>query len=414
MTNVADQAPLLTETDLPRLDIDSPRFRADPHAALRAVRTQGRFAASRRGVEVLAHADVLKLLVNERLHSQDSDVYRRYGAQEMLVAFAREGLLGAMQGDKHDRIRRVFLAAFRARQIEAQRDLMRSTAQEIVSQFPAEGRGDFVSLFSSPFPMQVLCRIIGIPVDDIAEFSAAATQLHLLAQTPLAPGFPAVERALQQLWDYCLALAEARRAHPAEDAITALIQAQETEGRVSDEELIWNIANLIFAGQDTTRYQLASALRAVIQVPGLWHEMRGNPDLVPSVAEETLRYAPVVNFVVRIPQEDIEYEGVRLARGRRVILNFQAASRDPDRFTDPDVFTPRQPGRHAQSFDVPFGLGMHYCLGAALARAEIQEALAVLVERLDDVEIDGAPDMTEPAAMLHGPERLTFRYTKRK
>jgi cytochrome P450 len=412
MTDVADQAPFLTESELPRLDVDGPQFHHDPHAALRAVRALGRFAASRRGVEVLAHADVLKLLVDERLHSQDADVYRRYGAQEMLVAFARDGLLGAMQGDKHDRIRRVFLAAFRARQIEAQRDLMRATAQDLIDRLPAEGHGDFVSLFSSPFPMQVLCRIIGIPVGDIPEFSAAATQLHLLAQTPIAPGFPAVERALQQLWDYCLALVGARRAHPAEDAISALIQVQETEGRVTDEELIWNIANLIFAGQDTTRYQLASALREVARVPGLWQEMRANPGLVPAVAEETLRFAPVVNFVVRIPQEDVDYEGVRLARGRRVILNFQAASRDPGRFTNPDVFTPRQPSRHEQSFDVPFGLGMHYCLGAALARAEIQEALAVLVERLTDVEIDGAPEMTAPPAMLHGPEQMTFRYMK--
>jgi cytochrome P450 family 103 len=139
--------------------------------------------------------------------------------------------------------------------------------------------------------------------------------------------------------------------------------------------------------------------------------MRSNPGLVPAVAEETLRFAPVVNFVVRIPEGDIEYEGVRLARGRRVILNFQAASRDPGRFTNPDVFTPRQPGRHEQSFDVPFGLGMHYCLGAALARAEIQEALAVLTKRLADVEIDGV-EMTAPPAMLHGPEQMTFRYMK--
>jgi cytochrome P450 len=413
MTDVADQAPLRTEADLPRMDVDSPQFRDNPHAALRTVRAQGRFVASRRGVEVLSHADVLKLLIDERLHSQDADAYRRYGAQEMLVAFAREGLLSAMQGDKHDRIRRVFLAAFRARQIEAQRGLMRATAQELIDGLPDAGHGDFVSLFSNPFPMQVLCQIIGIPVADIGEFSAAATQLHLLAQTPLAPGFPAVERALQQLWDYCLALVKARRAHPADDAISALIQVQETEGRVTDEEVIWNIANLIFAGQDTTRYQLASALHVVTAIPGLWRQMQENPGLVPSVAEETLRFAPVVNFVVRIPREDVDYEGVRLARGRRVILNFQAASRDPERFTDPDVFAPRQPGRHAHSFDVPFGLGMHYCLGAALARAEIQESLAVLAERLCDVEVDAAPEMTEPAAMLHGPERMTFRYTKR-
>jgi cytochrome P450 len=413
MPDVTESAPLLREADLPRLDVDSAWFVNDQHAAVRAVRAQGRFAASRRGLEVLGHADVLKLLMDERLRSQDAEVYRRYGAQQILVAFAREGLLGAMQGDKHDRIRRVFLAAFRARNIEAQRGLMRDTAASLVDRLPASGSGDFVSFFSSPFPMEVLCRIIGIPTADIPDFSAAATQLHLLAQTPLAPGFPAIERALSTLWDYCLALVRARRAKPAEDAITALIEVQETEGRVTDEELVWNIANLIFAGQDTTRYQLASALREISAVPGLWQRLWQEAALVPDAAEETLRFAPVVNFVVRIPQQDIDYAGVHMARGRRVILNFQAASRDPDRFPSPDVFTPRRTGRHAHSFDVPFGLGMHYCLGAALARAEIQEALAVLVERLDRVEVERHPEMTAPAAMLHGPERMEFRYTRR-
>jgi cytochrome P450 family 103 len=410
MTQVA---PPLEESELPRLDVDSAEFTANPHTAFRAARSHGAFAASRRGVEVLAHADVMKLLIDERLTTQDTKVWQKYGAQEMLLAFVENGLLTAMQGDRHDRIRRVFLAAFRARHIEGQRDLMETTARTLADQLPASGHADFVAAFSSPFPMQVLCEIIGIPTEDIDRFSASATQLHLLAQSPLEPGFPAIETALTELWDYSIGLVEARRREPQQDAISALIQVQETEGRVSDAELVWNIVNLIFAGQDTTRYQLASSLRAIIEVPGLWQRMHDDPSLIPSVAEETLRVYPVVNFVVRIPQEDIIHNGVRLAAGRRVILNFQAASRDPDRFSSPDEFTPRPVGRHEHSFDVPFGLGMHYCLGAALAKAEIQEALKVLVERLETVELDGEPHMTAPTGMLFGPETMPIRYTLR-
>jgi cytochrome P450 len=177
--------------------------------------------------------------------------------------------------------------------------------------------------------------------------------------------------------------------------------------------LVWNIANLIFAGQDTTRYQLASSVRAICEVPGLWEQLYQDGSLLAPVAEETLRVYPVVNFVVRIPQEDFVYEDVRLVRGRRVILNVQAASRDPERFEDPDAFTPRLPGRHEQSFDVPFGLGMHYCLGATLARVEIQEALRALVERLASIEVVGTPEMTAPAGMLFGPEVMAVRYTPR-
>jgi cytochrome P450 len=410
---MTDVSTPLEEGDLPRLDIDDPTLATDPHRVIREVRGQGRFAASRRGLEVLAHDDVVRLLFDNRLTTQDTSVWRKYGAQGMLIDFIQNGLLTAMQGDRHDRIRRVFLAGFRARQIEGQRHVIRQVAIDLVDRLSSGGEGDFVGLLSSPYPMEVLCRIVGIPTEDIAEFSAAATQLHLLAQTPLEPGFPAIEVALEKLWDYCIGLVIKRRAHPEDDAISALIKVQETEGRVTDEELVWNIANLIFAGQDTTRYQLASSVRAVCEVPGLWEEMHQDPSLVASVAEETLRMYPVVNFVVRIPQEDVVYEGIRLTRGRRVILNVQAASRDPERFEHPDSFTPRSPGRHDRSFDVPFGLGMHYCLGASLARIEIQEALGVLVERLATIELAGEPKMTAPAGMLFGPERMDVRYTRR-
>ena len=370
-------------------------------------------ASSRRGIEVLAHSDVRALLTDDRLETQNAEIYRRYGAQPMLVSFAEDGLLAAMHGEKHDRIRRVFLAAFRARNVEAARAMMRTTAQRLVDALHGD-QADFVAAFTSPYPMQVLCRFIGIPVEDIPAFSAAATQLHLLAQTPIEPGFPEIETALRTLRDYSLDLVAQRRRQPTDDAISAVILAQETDGRLSDDELAWNVANLIFAGQDTTRYQLASAIRFVLAERGLWERMNEHPEQVSEVAEETLRIAPVVNFVVRIVQQDFEYDGVCFTKGRRVILNVQAASRDPEHFADPGSFCPRATGRHAQSFDVPFGLGEHYCLGAGLARAELQEALAVLTSSLTDVRLVGEPQLTGPAGMLHGPEDLTVAYRRRR
>lgn len=122
---------------------------------------------------------------------------------------------------------------------------------------------------------------------------------------------------------------------------------------------------------------------------------------------------PVVNFIVRVAQEDFDYGGVQIGSGRRVILNVQAASRDPEHFSAPETFCPRDTGRHDESFDVPFGLGNHYCLGAGLARAEIEEALDVLSQHLTDVRVVGTPVMTEPAGMLHGPEELAISYRRR-
>jgi cytochrome P450 len=407
----------LTEAELPRLDVDSGLFRTDPRAALQAARGAGRFHRSRRGIEVLYHEDVQKLLTDPRLETQDAHVYRKYGAQPTLSSFAEHGLLVALHGEKHDRIRRVFLGSFRARMVQDARPMMREVAQGLIDALPA-GRSpvDFVQAFSSPFPMQVLCRLIGIPVDDIPAFTAAATKLHLLAATPIEPGFPEIEQALTTLREYSLALVEARTREPQDDIISGLIRAQVSEGKISDDELAWNVANLIFAGQDTTRYQLASALGAVLAEDGLWERMNHDPSIVENVAEETLRVEPVVNFVVRIAQDDFDYGGpggIHVEKGRRVILNVQSASRDPEQFSNPDTFCPRPAGRHAESFDVPFGLGDHYCLGAGLARAEIQEALGALSRRLTGIAVHGSPAMTVPTAMLHGPEHLTITYRRR-
>jgi cytochrome P450 len=416
MADTRPAAPL-TEAELPRLDVDSELFRTQTRAALRSARAAGRFHFSRRGIEVLHHEDVRNLLTDPRLETQDAHVYRQYGAQPMLSSFAEHGLLVALHGEKHNRIRRVFLASFRARMVEDARPMMREVAQGLIDALPADRTPvDFVSAFSSPFPMQVLCRLIGIPVDDIPAFTAAATKLHLLAATPIDPGFPEIEQALTTLRDYSLALVEERTREPKDDIISGLIRAQVSEGRISDDELAWNIVNLIFAGQDTTRYQLASAVRAVLAQDGLWERLPDDASLVENAAEESLRVEPVVNFVVRIAREDFDYggpEGIHVGKGRRVILNVRSASRDPEQFSDPDTFCPRPTGRHAESFDVPFGLGDHYCLGAGLARAELQEALGVLSQNLTGIEILGSPSMTVPAAMLHGPEDLMITFLRR-
>jgi cytochrome P450 len=414
MPTVPPATPLLHEADLPPLDVDSELFRTDQAAALRQARAQGRFAFSRRGIEVLHHEDVQELLTDARLETQDAHVYRKYGAQPMLSSFAEHGLLVALHGAKHDRIRRVFLASFRARMVNDARPMMREIARNLIDAFPADGTPfDFVKAFTNPFPMQVLCRLVGIPVEDIPAFTAAATKLHLLAASPIEPGFPQIEQALQTMRRYALDLVEQRTAEPRDDLISGLITAQVTEGRISDDELAWNVVNLIFAGQDTTRYQLASALRSVVAEDGMWERMAGDQHFVEEVAEETLRVLPVVNFVVRIAQEDFEYRGVAVAKGRRVILNFKSASRDPEHFSAPESFCPRSTGRHAESYDVPFGLGDHYCLGAALARAEMQEALGLLAASITDVDVAGVGDLTSPVAMLYGPEELTITCRRR-
>jgi cytochrome P450 len=408
-SETAQRSVLRDEGALPPLDVLSDAFQRDPLGTLREARSRDRFAFSRRGVEVLRYDDVASLIVDERLDTQDASVYARMGGPASLVTFADDGLLVAMRGEKHGRIRRVFSAGFRVRQVEAQRDLMRATAQELLAAWPSDSC-EFVSDFSNPYPMHVLCRLLGVPVADVPMFSHAATELHLLAAVPLDPGFPRIDAALRVLFDYITELIHERRERPRADIISSLISVQATEGRLSDTELAYNLVNLIFAGQDTTRYQLASAVTLLTQTPGVWSRLAADDGLVPAAVEECMRLSPVTRFVIRIPHEDITIGDVAVRAGRRVVLNLLSASRDENRFADPDRLLLPRPG---PGFDVPFGWGMHYCLGAALARVEMQEAIRLLVEQFEPPVAGDGAEYTAPAGMLHGPERLPLLLRRR-
>ncbi|MFD9668697.1 cytochrome P450 [Rhodococcus sp. NPDC059968] len=395
------------ESDLPFLDVLSDEFERESLDVLREALTEGPVHRSRRGVEVLDYATVSELITDPRLDSQSASVYERMGGPKSLIEFADEGLLVAMNGDKHRRIRRVLSAGFRVRHVTERRHDMSAAAAALTDQW-VNGRCDFVADFSSPFPMRVLCELLGIPSQDIWIFTAAATELHLLAAVPLAPHFPRIDAALRTLAEYVTELVATRKKRPERDVISSLIAVQDTEGKLTDAELAWSLVNLIFAGQDTTRYQLASAVLELVQ-HNAWDRLHDDPSLVPAAVDEALRMRPVTRFVVRIPREPIVIHDVRVEPGRRIILNLLSASHDPARFADPG----RLRLDRAERYDLPFGWGMHHCLGAALARTEMEAALTLLTSRFTDVQIAEAPQMTAPAGMLHGPEKLSLTFQHR-
>jgi cytochrome P450 len=394
------------EAELPLADLSAVLDDAQLRQSLRSAAMGGPICRSKRGVEVLDYDTVAALVGDARLDSQDASVYARMGGPPSLLRFADQGLLVAMSGEQHRRLKQVLKAGFRVRHVADQQDSMR----ELASTLADESLGDpcdFVAAFSSPFPMRVLCQLIGIPAEDVGLFSAAATELHLLAAVPLDPHFPRIEAALRTLADYVSQLIDTRRRHPEDDIITSLIEVQQTAGKLSDEELAWSLVNIIFAGQDTTRYQLASGVYELIQ-HGLWGRLHDRPDLVPSAVDEALRIRPVTRFVVRIPHEPVVVHGVRVEPGRRVILNLMAASADESRFERPHEFRMDRP----QRYSLPFGWGFHHCLGATLARSEMEAALAVLALKYSEVTLEGEPEFTAPTGMLHGPEKLPLRFRR--
>jgi cytochrome P450 len=409
MTENPGAVTAVDDLDLPEFDVRGPEFTADPLGVLGRARAVGPLGRSHRGIEVLTYDLISRLLTDDRFDTAGVEHYRRLGAPDAVLRFVDDGLLSTMERDRHDRVRRVLARAFSIRRIDEQRSLMREVGGRLLDGFAGRGHCDLVGEFSDIYPMQVLCRLIGIPPDDIETFSGDAHALHLLAAVPMGPGFPTLEEAYQSLERYVIGLLDERRRRPQADFISALIEAQETEGRLTESELVGNIVNLIFAGAGTTRMQLASAVRVFVD-QDLWDRLAGEPELLPAALEEALRYYPVTQFVVRIPLEDAVVDNVLFPKGTRVLVNLLAGSRDPVEFPDPDRFDLARGERRSR---LPFGWGVHHCLGHALARTQMTVALELLLSQLRDVRVTSTVVKVLPSAMLGGPDRLDLTFARR-
>jgi cytochrome P450 len=248
------------------LDVLSPEYAADPVAVLAGLLRRGHsLARSHRGVEVLSYERVAALLNDSRFHTVDARHFAQKGAPGTLLRFVEDGLLLSMTPERHDRVRRVLARAFTLRRVDEQRSLMRQVANARIDGFDGFGGGgsvDLVDEFTDRYPMEVLCRVLGVPLADIPRFLAAAHDLHLMAAVPMEPGLARIDQALLTLESYVIDILEQRRRHPQDDFISGLVEAQQIEGALSRSELVGNVVNLLFAGAGTTRYQLASTARA--------------------------------------------------------------------------------------------------------------------------------------------------------
>ena len=397
--------------DLPHVDVLAPEYELDPTATLRAARRQGGgMMTTHRGVEFLDCHWVEILINHPAFHTVDARHFTAKGAPKSLVEFAENGLLLSMTGEQHDRIRRVLLKAFALRRVDQNRSVMRDLAHGRINEFAQHGSCDLVAEFTEPYPMEVLCRLIGIPTSDLPRFVGAAREMHLMAEVPMAPGFERIDAALRTMSDYVVELVERRRRDPQDDLLTGVVEAEHTEGKLTPAELVGNMINVLFAGGGTTRFQLASALRLAIELD-MWESLAEDASLIANFIEESMRFRPVTQFVVRIPDDDVVINDLLFPARRRIILNLEAASRDPEAFPDPDRFDIRRPNLLRSR--LPFGWGTHFCLGAALSRTAMSVALETLTGTLGDVRIAGNVELSPARGMLRGPERLPVAFGPR-
>jgi cytochrome P450 len=361
------------------VDPTSPGYWNDIHGTLAPLREAGCVVRSTAGdYEVLRFDAVERGLRDPRMRQALDRMLAQQGiASGPLHAWFQQ-LMNRHDPPSHTRLRALVARAFTPRQVSRVRGRIREIAHALLDELAAQHEVDLVPTFCHRLPLAVLCEMLGVAEQDHARFDRWTTVVSRAFTAVLPDAMRAEIEAALVPFDAAVAeLIERRRARPQDDLLDALIHVEEAGERLSSTELRALVINLLFAGHDTTKSLLANALWTLMSHPEQLARLRADASLVVPAVEEIARFEPPISGIPRIASEDLEIDGVPIAAGSYVTFSVPAANRDPRRFRDPDRFdVARADVRH-----FTFGHGIHHCVGASVARAEVQEALGVLVAR---------------------------------
>lgn len=317
-----------------------------------------------------------------------------------------ENNLLMIDGARHRRLRGLVSKAFTPRRVEALQPRLVALVDEAVDRLATGDDVDLVRDLAQPLPSVVIAELLGVPASDRARFRAWSDALvELLDPLSGRDGLEPPKRAMRELGAYVRDLLAARRQTPRDDLLTAMSQAEEAGETLSEGELVALAALLLAAGNETTTSLIGNAVLLLLRHPAERRRLQDDLSLLPSAVEECLRYEPPVQLTDRAVIAPVELAGVPLPRGTIVAAFLAAANRDPEQFPDPDRFdVGRTDNRH-----LAFGLGAHFCLGAALARLETQVTLGALLRRFPDFTGPTEPAGWKPSIVLRGPAALPLR-----
>jgi cytochrome P450 len=393
-----------TLADAPYLDLTSEAD--EDRARLTAeARRQSWVVRTAIGGAVIDREHVQALLNDRHLRSPIITFIEMQGVTEGLVheRIARVPL--AMDGPDHIRVRTLVRKAFVPSAVDRHRPLMRRLVDDLLAPVIGAGRFEFMSTVAEHYPTQVMCHVLGVPEDDHVHFPGWIDAIAWTLSLELASHLDEAEAGMKALDDYITELITERRAAPGDDLVTELVQAEEAGDRLSDDELRSLIIGLLFAGYDTTRNQLGLALWTFAHHPDQWALLAERPELAPKAVEEVMRFKGSVDVAPRMVGEAFEHDGYRFEPGTLLFLSTSAANHDPAAYDRPEEFDITAD----REMQLTFGGGPHYCLGAWLARAEMQEALPLLARRLPGLALDGEPTW-RPSQGIFGPQTLPIRF----
>jgi cytochrome P450 len=367
-----------------------PAFRIDPYPVYARLRAEAPVYEAFGGLVLSRYAECEAVLRDPR-SSSDFD---KSTAHEMWVREQGPGYQPPQQTrpflfldpPDHTRLRGLVTKAFTPRVVDRLRPRVQEIVDVLLDKVIARGSLEVIEDFAYPLPVIVICEMLGVPVDDHEKFKGWSRELaRSLDPEPFLP--PEVlerrQKAIESFTEYFAKLIEGRRAAPGDDLLSALIAAEEAGDKLSPEELLATCILILVAGHETTVNLIGNGALALLRHPDQLELLRDDPSLGRTAVEEVLRFDPPVQFTGRIALEDMDIGGHTVAKGQQTMVLLASANRDQDIFTDPDRFDiTRQENRH-----LAFGHGVHYCLGAPLARVEGEIALSSLVRRLRDLRL---------------------------
>ena len=397
----------------------SPEFAADPYPVYAALRAhQPMFYDAEWDVTfATTHRDVSALLVHKSLgrtaeHLLDPDELARRRDTEQRGKLANyhryisRNLLET-EGEDHARLRRLLVKAFTKAQIAHQREGIQALADAGLDTLQAQGEMDLLEDFVNPLTVHVIATLMGIPPQDhhlLRPWSAAIVKLYEKNTTEQDES--AAETATSEFVQYLEALLAQRRATPTQDLISVLAQVEDEGNVLRNDELVSTCILLLNAGHESTVNAAGNGMLALLRHPDQLGKLKSNPALAASAVEEIMRYDPPLQYFHRYVLENMEYDGIPLRPGDTVGLLYGAANRDPKAFHNPDAFDIRRsPNKH-----MAFGKGRHFCLGAPLARLELEIILNTLLARLPQIQLGAEQPEFHTGLVFRGLKSLKLQW----
>ena len=397
----------LSELDLPTVQFDFAEAE-DQRNALLALSKESWIAKGVFAYPIFKYEDCVAILRDKRWHSAAGLAADAFGVNDpRLKERRRESILSA-EGDVHTRLRRLVAPSFSPRAADRLRPFMREVMNSLIDPVAKNGKCDLATDICDPYPIPIICELLGAPKKDWQLFSRWAEDVLRIFNATASEELDIIFKAQDELGEYTRQLIADRRSRPADDLITSLIAAEEAGDKLDEAELEMMVEAVIVGGTDTTRNQLGCSIALFAEHPEQWKLLAEQPELAGKAVEETMRYFGAVRATGRFASEDIEYKGVLFPKGTLVTPSLSIANRDETVFNDANIFDiTREPAGQPQ---MTFGSGIHYCLGAALARAEQQEALPIMAQRMKNLRIDGAVTWKPSTVAIFGPENMPISF----